>query len=460
MTPEPPESPESRPAPDTPPPASPAAPAAPAVDPKLFLRLIALGGLIGIPAALAAALFMALVNKGETWLWTSLPKHMGHSSPPWYLVITLPIVGGAIVWVARKFFPGDGGHQPLAGIGGGATPVSWAIGIVLAALGTLIFGAVLGPEAPLIAIGSIVGMVVVSIGRVTGPGQVVLATAGSFSAISALFGGPLVAGFLLLEAGIGMGTSLLPALLPGLVAAAIGYELFIGFGNWGGLHETGLHITGLPVYHSQVIDLVEAVAVGVVTGIAIVLIRKLAYLVSDRAKGRLGLFLLAGGAAVGLLAEIARLLGANSQDVLFSGENAIPNIIVLTSAATMLVLLVTKSIGYSVSLGSGFRGGPIFPSIFVGVAIASFCHIWFHTSMTWAVAVGCAAGMSAGSKLVFAPLMFSLIITGTAGVDAIPAAALGMVAAWLTSMALRTKLGVDVETAEAPPPAAAGAAGT
>jgi H+/Cl- antiporter ClcA len=458
-TPAPSEQPATAPGPATAPPA--AAPAAPALDPKLFLRLIVLGALIGVPAALAAALFQAAVHEGQDLLWTSLPQRMGRSSPPWYLVVFLPAVGGAIVWAARKFLPGDGGHRPLAGIGGGATPVSWGIGIILAALGTLIFGAVLGPEAPLIAIGSVVGMIVVSIGRLQGPSQVVLATAGSFSAISALFGGPLVAGFLLLEAGIGMGTSLLPALLPGLVAAAIGYELFIGFGNWAGLHETGLHVTGLPVYHSEAFDLLEAVVVGVVTAIVIILIRKFAYLVEDRAKRRLGLFLLAGGVAVGLLAEIARLLGANSQDVLFSGQSAIPDLVLITSTGTMLVLLVTKSIGYSVSLGSGFRGGPIFPSIFVGVAVASLCHIWFHTSETWAVAVGTAAGMSASSRLVFAPLMFSAILVGTAGVDAIPAAALALVAAWLTSMALRTRLGVDTpeQLGGVAPPTAAATAG-
>ena len=37
-----------------------------------------------------------------------------------------------------------------------------------------------------------------------------LATAGSFSAISALFGGPLVAGMLMVEGGLGMGPALLP----------------------------------------------------------------------------------------------------------------------------------------------------------------------------------------------------------------------------------------------------------
>jgi H+/Cl- antiporter ClcA len=60
----------------------------------------------------------------------------------------------------------------------------------------------------------------------------VLSTAGSFSAISALFGGPLVAAMLLLEAGVGLGAAIIPILIPGLVAAAIGYLIFVGLGDW------------------------------------------------------------------------------------------------------------------------------------------------------------------------------------------------------------------------------------
>jgi H+/Cl- antiporter ClcA len=125
-----------------------------------YLRLVALGAVIGIPAAFLAALFLAVVHDVERWLWDSLPSALGHSAPPWYLVILLPAAGACVVVLARRLLPGDGGHPPLEGIGGGATPVSHAPGIALAAIGTLSFSAVLGPEAPLIALGSVVGMVV------------------------------------------------------------------------------------------------------------------------------------------------------------------------------------------------------------------------------------------------------------------------------------------------------------
>ena len=124
----------------------------------------------------------------------------------------------------------------------------YAPGIALAALGTLSFGAVLGPEAPLIALGSATGMVFALLGRdlLDEREQTVLATAGSFAAISALFGGPVVGGMMMVEGGLALGTALLPVLLPGFVAAAVGYVIFIGFGNWGGLGSQSLAVPGPP----------------------------------------------------------------------------------------------------------------------------------------------------------------------------------------------------------------------
>ena len=129
--------------------------------------------------------------------------------------------------------PGDGGHTPIHGIDPDPAPLSHAPGIVIAALGTLGFGLVLGPEAPVVAIGSIVGVAVTFFARLAAKEAKVLATAGAFAAISALFGGPIVAGVMLTEAAAPtLGAALVPALLPGFVAAATGYVIFVGFGNW------------------------------------------------------------------------------------------------------------------------------------------------------------------------------------------------------------------------------------
>ena len=91
------------------------------MDSRAYLRLVLLGALVGVPAALMAAGFLAMIHVVERWVWHDLPDALGESAPPWYLVIGLPIVGAAIVLLARRTMPGDGGHSPLEGIAGGPT---------------------------------------------------------------------------------------------------------------------------------------------------------------------------------------------------------------------------------------------------------------------------------------------------------------------------------------------------
>jgi H+/Cl- antiporter ClcA len=404
-----------------------------------YLRLILLGAAIGIPAALLAAVFLALVHWLEDRLWTDLPDRLGYDSAPWFLVIGLPVVGAAVVVAARTLLPGDGGHSPLAGIGGGVTPLRYAPGVALAALGTLSFGAVLGPEAPLIALGSAVGMAVTLLVRLGANEKRVMATAGSFSAISALFGGPLVAGMLLLEGSVGLGAMAIPALLPGLVSAAVGYLIFIGFGDWGGIAAQAITVPNLPAYEGTTFgDIPVGLSVGVVVALLVAGVKRLAVGVDDASGKRLSMpvLLLAGGLAVGILAQVADTLGGDSQEVLFSGQAAVPEILAEDSAAIVLLVMVAKALGYAICLGCGFRGGPVFPAIFLGVAAATLAVIAFDVSPTLAVAVGAAAGMASATRLLFASVLFSALLVGTPGIETVSAAVFAATTAWLTTMAL------------------------
>ena len=417
-------------------------------------KLVALGALIGIPAAASAALFLGGVHEFQHWLWTDLPDALGESAPPWYLVVGLPALGGALVWMARAFLPGDGGHTPMHGIDPAPAPLSHVPGIVLAAAGTLSFGLVLGPEGPVVALGSIVAVSIASFARLAAKEAQVLATAGAFAAISALFGGPIVAGVMMTEAAApALGAALVPGLLPGFVAAAIGYVIFVGFGNWGGLNTPGLIVPDLPPYNgTRVVDLVIAVAVGALTAIVIAAVTRFA---TGNVAGRLkswsmAVSLVAGGLAVGLLARLADALGSDSQDVLFSGQHSIVPLVTEGSTGVLLVLLAAKAIAYAVSLVAGFRGGPIFPAVFLGVGVATLPVVWFDVSPTFAVAAGAAAGMAAYGRFILTAMLFGGLLVGSAGFDAIPGSVLAAAAAWITVTALDARL--EEHSLSSPPP--------
>jgi H+/Cl- antiporter ClcA len=399
---------------------------------RAYLRLVLLGALVGIPAGLVAALFLALVHELESWLWDD-------PSPAWYLIVGLPVAGAAIVAAARAFLPGDGGHRPLDGLAPTPMPLSYAPGIALAAVGTLAFGAVLGPEAPVIALGTITGLAVTAFARLGQQDTAIVGGAGAFAAISALFGGPIVAGVMMVEAGVGLGARLIPTMLPGFTAAAVGYLIFVGFGEWGGLNAPGLAVPNLELYEgTHLLDLLLAIAVGVVTAIAIAAIDSFARTVSQRGERRLTMpgLLLAGGTTVGLLALLADALGAQANEILFSGQAAIPELVAEQTTAVLLLILAAKATAYAVSLASGFRGGPIFPAVFLGIGVATLPVVWFDVSPTFAIAVGAAAGMAAHSGFVLTSMLFAALLVGSAGLDAVPAAVLATVAAWLTRSAL------------------------
>ena len=149
-----------------------------------------------------------------------------------------------------RYLPGNGGHSPAFGFhAGGGPPVDRELpGIILAALTTLSLGAVLGPEAPLIAIGGGLAALTVHLVKKDAPPMAltIMASAGSFAAISTLLGSPVLGAFLIMEAaGIGGATLSLVA-LPGLLASGIGALVFVGLNNWTGLGNFSLALTSVP----------------------------------------------------------------------------------------------------------------------------------------------------------------------------------------------------------------------
>ena len=152
-----------------------------------FLRLPARAGGDHRRAHIRSGLgFLALVNKLQGWLFTSLPKALGFHGEPLWWPVPLLMVAGLLVGLTIRYLPGKGGHSPADGFKarGAPTPIELP-GVIFAALATLSLGAVLGPEAPLIAIGGGLGVLAVRLARRDAPPRTiaVVAAAGSFASI-------------------------------------------------------------------------------------------------------------------------------------------------------------------------------------------------------------------------------------------------------------------------------------
>ncbi len=238
-----------------PPPAPPAGGGPPPFDPLAiirstqYIRLLVLAALLGVPLSAIAYGFLALVMWIQRAVFTDLPNQLFGSAPAWWPIPWL-VLSGVLTALAIRYLPGNGGHSPAFGLQTGGGPFSGRElgGVVLAALATLGLGAVLGPEAPLIAIaGGLAALTVRSTRKDPSATAITMMTAaGSFAAISTLFGSPVLGAFLIMEtAGIG-GITLSLIVLPGLLASGIGALVFVGLGSWTGLGTFSLALQSVP----------------------------------------------------------------------------------------------------------------------------------------------------------------------------------------------------------------------
>ena len=111
------------------------------------------------------------------------------------------------------------------------------------------------------------------------------------------------------------------------------------------------------------------------------------------------------------------------------------------SSPWCLVLLLAKGLALCASAwAAAYRGGPIFPAIFLGVGLAAVAVVVLGTSPTLAVAVGAAAGMAAQTRLLFSSVLLAALLVGPNGADAVPAAVMAATAAWLAAAMLPARL--------------------
>ena len=118
-----------------------------------YLKTLAFCALIGIPVSLVAFWFLVLLHELEHALWASLPHAVGWDTPPWWWPFPLLIVAGTGVGLVATRLHGARGHAPVRGLDDSGPSSGTLPGVLLAAVASLPFGAVLGPEAPLIALG-------------------------------------------------------------------------------------------------------------------------------------------------------------------------------------------------------------------------------------------------------------------------------------------------------------------
>ena len=411
---------------------------------RSYVALLVLAAIIGVPVAAAAYFFLALVSKLQGWIFTDLPKGLGfHGEPLWWPILPLA-VAGLLVAATIRYLPGKGGHSPADGFKVGAGPPAPAElpGILLAALATLSLGVVLGPEAPMIALGGGLGVIAVRLVKKDAPPRTatVVAAAGSFAAISTLLGSPLIGAFLLMEAS-GLGGAMLElVLVPGLLAAGVGSLIFLGLDHLTGLGTFSLAIPGLPHVGSPTgAEFLWALAIGIIAAPLGSGIRWLGLFLRPHVERRMLLATPVVGLAVaGLAIAFAAGTGKSSSEVLFSGQSALGPLITNSASYTvgaLLLLLVCKGIAYGASLSS-FRGGPTFPAMFLGAAGGMALSHLPGLPLVYGVAMGIGAMTVVMLRLPLTSVLLATLLLSSDGLEVMPLAIVAVVVAYVASARL------------------------
>ncbi|EGQ5294772.1 ion channel protein [Enterobacter cloacae] len=331
----------------------------------LLLAIPAL--IIGIVSSLVLIVVMKVASVLQTMLWTTLPAQVGISvdSPAW-IIMMLTLTGIAVGLVIR-FSPGHAGPDPALEplIGAPVAPAALP-GLIIALIIGLAGGVSLGPEHPIMAVN--IGLAVYLgsriLPRVGALDWTILASAGT---IGALFGTPVAAALIFSQTlSSNNDVPLWDKLFAPLMAAAAGALTTSLFFN--------PHFSlSLPHYgQMQIADIFSGavvVAIAIALGmIAVWCLPRLHRLV-HKLKHPV-LILGVGGLILGILGAIG------GKVTLFKGLDEMQQLAFsqVFSVSDYLLFALIKLAALVVAAACGFRGGRIFPAVFVGVALGLMLH--------------------------------------------------------------------------------------
>ena len=150
------------------------------------------------------------------------------------------------------------------------------------------------------------------------------------------------------------------------------------------------------------------------------------------------------------------ITGKSGENVLFSGQNQLPGLVLQAGTWTvgaLVVLIVAKSIAYAFSL-SGFRGGPVFPSMFIGAALGEIASHLPGMVLVPSVAMGIGALATVMLKLPLTSTLLAVLLFASDGLSVTPLVIVAVVVAYVLSARL-PQTPAELKRGDADTPAAA-----
>jgi H+/Cl- antiporter ClcA len=397
--------------------------AGPSIRTLLMLAVPAV--LIGVVSALVLFALDEVAAGLEHVLWTTVPDAVGiDPANGWWIFGVLTVTGiavGLVVWLV----PGHGGRDSATSdMVGPPMPVGMLPSLALVAVLGLAGGVSLGPENPIIAINSALLVAIVARLWKRVPVELIVMCAAS-GTIGALFGTPVAAALVLtgMVAARPTGGQLWDRLFLPLVSAGVGSLTMTLLAHPSfALPVPAYDSVGFPDLLSAIVIASAAAAAGIV---CVLLFRVL-----HRAFHSLGhplLYIALGGVVLGGLGVLGGPL------TLFKGLEQMGELVTNRGdydGWQLFSFFGIKLLALAVAGAAGFRGGHIFPAVFIGVAFGLLAS-WLVPSVpvTLAMAAGVLGFVLAVSRDGWIAIFVAVVMTSN--VVVLPLMCLAVLPAWL-----------------------------
>ncbi|EGL8655827.1 TPA: ion channel protein [Escherichia coli] len=322
---------------------------------------------IGIASSLILIVVMKIASALQNLLWQRLPGTLGIAQDSPFWIIAILTLTGIAVGLVIRFSQGHAGPDPACEpLIGAPVPPSALPGLIVALILGLAGGVSLGPEHPIMTVNIALAVAIGArlLPRVNRMEWTILASAGT---IGALFGTPVAAALIFSQTLNGSSeVPLWDRLFAPLMAAAAGAL------------TTGLFFHphfSLPIAHygqMQMTDILSGAivaAIAIAAGMVAVWCLPRLHAMMHQMKNPV-LVLGIGGFILGILGVMGGPVS------LFKGLDEMQQMVANQAFSTSdyFLLAVIKLAALVVAAASGFRGGRIFPAVFIGVALGLMLH--------------------------------------------------------------------------------------
>jgi H+/Cl- antiporter ClcA len=389
-----------------------------------LLRLTLPAIAVGVGCALSLFGLSALAGLIQDLVWDDLSSAAGVGPDTWWWIVLVLTVTGLLVGLVVRFAPGHAGPDPAsAELVAAPLPALAVPGLALALVLMLAGGVSLGPENPILLVnGSLAVLVGTRLLPRLGPSDWL---SWSLAAtIGAMFGTAVAAALMLTETQLGdPRIPLWNRLFGPLVAAASGSATMLVVAD----ADMRLDVPGYEGFHLG--DVAWAVGVALLTALmglaasyAITPLHRLFQRVTNPV-----LMLSAGGFVLGWLGVLG------GPETLFKGLDEMKDVsanIADYSTGELVLMSVVKLAALLVAAAAGFRGGRIFPAVFVGV-VAGWAVVGLFDSAPAAVVVAAGALGITIAATRSGWLALFLAATVVPDIDLLPILLIATLAVWL-----------------------------